>query len=480
MRRNERLDKGGPAAVNRARNAARSLGALAAGLAATGRRKGPLPLAAFIIASAVTATGFFVPGIPLWLAAVPLIAPLVAGRAMPWLAAIAFAAFMLWPAALCAAGLVGIGFHPLLVWPAALMTVIALAGLAGLTGVAILTVTVTLVPVFAASPMLALADAVPGTGLAGPAALMTCLAIVEWIPGRRTEDLLHRAGIALMIIVGAIAWNLAIAAHPYKPGDMAPGKTAPMRGTHDIDAGSQTDPQSRAWREIAEPPAITEHGRWIALRDRLPQGSNVIMGENFFAATDDAAIAFWCDAARTRDLGLWIGVRVDQDQIRRGAVMRFDPQTCALPDPMPQIVHAAQRGIPAITGTWGNMAPLQAMAEGSYTPTGDASGGPDGDAPAPAWLICYEAFLAWSFVPVLAQVPQAPASAPIIVLSNDGAFGSLPVSRLRRKVTRAMAGLGGRTVLHADTGRTILVKGGSSRRIKGGSSRHENPQRTTR
>ena len=75
---------------------------------------------------------------------------------------------MIWPALLCAAGLVGIGFEPILVWPAAVIAVIALAWLASLTGVAILGLVVTLIAVFPASPLLVIAEVVPGTGLGGP------------------------------------------------------------------------------------------------------------------------------------------------------------------------------------------------------------------------------------------------------------------------------------------------------------------------
>ena len=480
MRRNDTISKGGPAGPAGARNDARSRGAPSAGSATPhGRAYMLVLIVVFILASAVTATGFFVAAVPLWVAGLPLIAAIVAGHKRRDLACVAFAAFMLWPAMLCAAGLTGIGFHPLLVWPLALIAVVALAWLASLTGVVLLALIVTAIPVFPASPLLVLADVVPGTGIAGPAVLVLCLAIVNFMPGHGWADLRDRAGAAAMIAAGVVVWNLALAAYPAQTAGHPQGSPAK--------AGTQT-PEAPVWRQMDEPRALTERGRWIALRDMLPPGSQAIFGENVFAADNQAAIAFWCDAARERDLTLWIGVRLDQDGIRRGAVMRFDPQSCAWTQRRPEIVHAAQRGIPGITGTWGHMQPLQAMAQGPDTPTGDApenldgdasgrpdrrtSGGPDGNGPAAAWLICYEAFLVPSWLDVLAVVRQAPDNRRVVVLSNDGAFGSLPVAQLRRKVTDAMAGLTGATVLHAETGRTILVNGGSSRRNdKGGSSR---------
>ena len=333
-----------------------------------------------------------------------------------------------------------------------------------LTGVAILAVIVTLIAVFPASPVLVLADAVPGTGLIGAIVVLVCLTIVEFMPGKRAGDVLHRAGAIVMIAVGVVVWNLAMVTH----------RDTSISGSGPAAAANTT------WQEMDEPRAVTEHGRWIALRDMLPEGGEAIFGENFFRADDHDAIAFWCEAARQQNLTLWVGVRVDEGSIRRGAIMRFDPQTCALPEAAPEIVHVAQWGIPSITGTWGRMEPLAGHSDGQAddmtASDGDASGGPDGDGPASTWLICYEAFLVRSWMQTPGQAGQAPDNRPIIVLSNDGAFsggfpaaiGALPISRLRRKVTRAMAGLTGRTVLHAETGRTILVKGGSSRRVNGG------------
>ena len=475
MRRNDRLETGGPATAGGARNAARSLGAPSAGFATlrqakrrrASRRRWPLLFVAFVIAYMMTHDGFFFPDVPLWFAGLPLIVAIVAGRSRPagdgWQRGISFVAitaFLLWPALLCAAGLTGIGFEPLVVWPVAGIALIGLAWLTSLVGVTLLALIVTLVPVFPASPLLVLAEVVPGAGLAGPIVVMFCLAIIEFMPGHRRENMLQRAGAVAMIAGGVLVWNLAVAAqlvstgHPPEMSTSEPASTA-----------------QPPWQEMDEPRAVTERGRWIALRDMLPEGGEAIFGENFFRADDHDAIAFWCEAARQQNLTLWIGVRVDRNAIRRGAVMRFDPQSCALPDAAPPIVHAAQWGIPGITGTWGRMEPLSGHSAGQ---AGDreANDGLDDKGPASAWLICYEAFLvpAWAEALSQAATGQPPDNRPIIVLSNDGAFGALPVSRLRRKVTRAMAGLSERTVFHAETGRTILVKGGSSRQIKGGSS----------
>ena len=547
MRRNDRLETGGPATAGGARQAskappypegrqsrpvvARSLGVPSAGFATT-------TIAIRMVgACIVTAIGFFWPGVPLWAAGLTMLIAIVTG--LRSYRAIAMASFLLWPAVLCATGLVAIGFHPGPVWVVAAIVVIGLTTLSALTGVAILAVIVTLIAVFPASPVLVLADAMPGTGLIGPIMVLVCLAIVElrqaraalpplWarrrfaclvrrrtkkggqaarMPGKRAADVLHRAGAIVLIAVGVVVWQLAMVAHP----DTSISGSGPAAAANTI------------WQEMDEPRAVTERGRWIALRDMLSEGGEAIFGENFFRADDRDAIAFWCEAARQRNLTLWIGVRVDQRQarrvprrlrrrtekgdkvarnaIRRGAVMRFDPQSCALPDATPPIVHAAQWGIPGITGTWGRMEPLSGHSAGQADDRA-SNEAPADKGPASAWLICYEAFLvpAWAEALSQAATGQPPDNRPIIVLSNDGAFsggfptgkrsaavpqastatpcpegrqsrpgraaeppaaiGSLPVSRLRRKVTRAMAGLTGTIVLHAETGRTFLFRAG--------------------
>ena len=90
-------------------------------------------LLASLAALLVTLAGFFQPAAPLWFAGLPLLAGIL--RATPYARAGAMAAFMIWPAILCAVGLHNIGLPPLLIWPGAALTVATLAGLAGYIGV---------------------------------------------------------------------------------------------------------------------------------------------------------------------------------------------------------------------------------------------------------------------------------------------------------------------------------------------------------
>ena len=363
-----------------------------------------------IAAVALTLFGFFHPGLPLWLAGLPLIGAIVMGK--PLARAIALTTFLLWPVVASACALVTLGYSALLVWPMAAITLALLAIVAAATGLTPLAVLLSLIAVFPASPVLLIAAALPGTGLIWPLLLLIGLGFAE-----THRPLGQRSAAVLMLVLATLAWGQ----HYQRP-----------------------DPPEVAWQSHPEPRMITERARWIALRDSLPPGSRAIFGENIFAAGNHEAAAFWCEAARTNNLTLWIGVMADDG---RGQVWRFDPQGCAHPAGGATIVHAARYGIPGLTGTWRAMDPVG--------PGSDPSAGSGLNAgPNPDWLICYEAFLPWAWIPVLtAGNPER----PIVILSNDRAFGPLPLARLRHKVSRAMAALTGRAAFHAETGKTFLL-----------------------
>ena len=396
--------------------------------------------AMFAIASlAVTLAGFFSPDVPFWIAGLPLAAAIVIGT--PDARAIAMAAWMFWPAVIIVDGLGGVGALPdMPAWPAALLAAVILGGLAALAGITTPVLFLVLIPVSPASPLLVIADAVPGTGLAGLLLAVCGFMMAEALPGTALRT------VAVCLIMAG-----------------AGGLSAPFDASF---AASRAQAPPTAWQSVPVPLTVTERTRWIVLRDSIAHGSRVVMGENIFHASDREAAAFWCDAARTRDLTLWIGVYADDGMPRRGEIWRFDRDTCAGPQPHPQPVYAARFGVPGITGTWGPMEPV--------------AGGNAG----PHWFICLEAFLpvAWLMLPATANPsyrpavpsgasyrPAVPSGAsyrpavpsgqdrPVIVLANDTPVDALPVAILRRKVARAMGGLHGRIVLFAETGHSILV-----------------------
>ncbi len=375
--------------------------------------------------AALAFAAFFLPSVPFALALLPLLVAAWSGLAA--LRAAAMAGFMLWPAIASATGLVGVGMDPGVAWAGAAGIVVALSLLAAGTGILPVTLALLALPVFPASPLLPLAALLPGAGFAGLIVTALALTVAETLRSRRIRTVLF-TGIAATLAV----WNIL-------PG--APGAGA-----------------TSLWREIPEPVTITERARWIALRDSLPEGGTASLGENIFRAEDADARAFWCRAAKTRNLTLFIGVSEPYEGVRRSALRRLDPETCARTGDA--TITRAGFGIPGVTGTW-------TLMEGDGT---SAAHDPGFDV-----LICLEAFLPWAWVSLLTEDPR-----PVVVLSNDGAFGpvvaslpvlgSLPVSVLRRKAARAMAGLSGRQVHHAETGRTALLLSTPARPITKGQS----------
>ncbi len=362
-------------------------GAFAAGIAVAG--------------PALAVPAFFVEAVPFWLAGLPLLAGIWVRT--PLARATAMAGWLAVPAAVSAIGLAGIGHAPELVWPGAAVAVLALAVLAGLVGISLASFAVTLVPSFPASPLVVLADVLPGYGIAALGIVALTLAWIELLPRYRGHGLV--AVIAVLAAVNAVEWE--------------PGRTP-----------------ASPWAEVPEPAAATDTGRRLAIRDILPEGGAAVLGEAVFRADDTAARDSWCRVAEERDLTLFAGVTETLGGTDRGAVWRLDRETCA-PGAAPAVAARAWLGIPGVTGGWLPM------------PGSDAGG------TGPGFLVCLEGFLPWSWARFAIS---GPTRRDVVVVSNDGAFGALPVHVLRRKAAGAMAALTKIGVAHAETGRTLLVR----------------------
>ena len=349
---------------------------------------------------ALAVPAFFHAAVPFWLAGLPLLAGIWAGTRQA--RAAAMLGWLAVPAAVSAIGLTGIGHAPELVWPGAVAVVVAIAIVTASTGISLATFALALVPFFPASPLVPLADVLPGTGLGGLCLAAGALVWVELLPAFRGRFLL--GVIAVLAAVNAFERD-----------------------------GFRSPPS--AWAALPEPPGVTERGRWIAIRDFLPEGSAAVLGEAVFRADDLSALDFWCRAAEARDLTLFVGVTETRDGTDRGAVWRLDRDACRVGG-APGIAARAWLGIPGVTGDWLPMPGTEAGVAG------------------PRFLICLEGFLPWSW----ARLAAAGAGRDVVVVSNDGAFGSVPVAVLRRKAAGAMAALLKRGIAHAETGRTVLVR----------------------
>ncbi len=370
---------------------------------------------------ALAAPAFFIEAVPFWLAGLPLLAGIWVRT--PRVRIAAMAGWLAVPTVVSAIGLTGIGHAPELVWLGAAAAVLALAALAGVIGISLATFALTLVPWFPASPLVALADVLPGYGLAALGIVALSLAWVEMLPRFRGRFLL--AVLAALVAVNAIEWR--------------PGR----------------QPASR-WAEVPEPAAATETGRRLAIREILPEGGAAVLGEAVFREDDRAARDAWCRMAVERDVTLFVGVTETLAGTDRGAVWRLDRETCA-PGAVTAIATRAWLGIPGVTG---GLLPMPGTDVGV-----DLVPGKDGQwqrVPAygssgtgsPEFLVCLEAFLPWAW----ARLASEGRARDVVIVSNDGAFGALPVHVLRRKAAGAMASLTKRGVAHAETGRTVLVR----------------------
>ena len=349
---------------------------------------------------ALAVPAFFHEAVPFWLAGLPLLAGIWAGTRLA--RAAAMAGWLAVPATVSAIGLTGIGHAPGLAWPGAAAVILAIAFLAAFTGLALATFLLALMPAFPASPLVVLADVLPGVGIGGLGLVAIVLAWIELLPAFRGRLL-----VAVMAVLAAF-------------------------GSLERD-GFRSPPS--AWAEVPEPPGLAERGRWIAIREFIPEGSAAVLGEAVFRAEDQSALDFWCRAAEARDLTLFVGVTETLAGTDRGAVWRLDREACA-PGGAPGVAARAWLGIPGVTGGWFPMPVTEPGVEG------------------PHFLVCLEGFLPWSW----ARLAATGARRDVVVVSNDGAFGSLPVAVLRRKAAGAIAALLKRGIAHAETGRTLLVR----------------------
>ena len=394
----------------------------------------PFALLVAVAGPALAAPAFFIEAVPLWVAGLPLLAGIWAGTRLA--RAAAMLGWLALPAAISAIGLSGIGHDPVLVWGGAALVVVALACLPALFGILLTSFGVTLVPFFPASPFIPLADVLPAVGVPALLIVALCLACIELLPRHR--------GKALLALVGVLA---AVNGAGWEPGRAPPS----------------------AWAEVPEPPGLTDNGRRLAILDVLPDGGAAVLGEAVFRADDMAALAAWCRAAEARDLTLFVGVTETLDgslpgatgwfdETDRGAVWQLDREGCA-PGGSPTVVARAWLGIPGVTGDFVAMPGRYGDWIPALLKNGEWLRGPweDDTWTAPEFLVCLEGFLPWAWLSLWLSL--SPGGGDVVVISNDEAFGKIPVHVLRRKATGAMASLLKRGIAHAETGRTVLVRG---------------------
>lgn len=370
--------------------------------------------ALFLFALVTWVPVIFYPDVPLWIPGASLIAAIVLGTRNARQGAAA--GYLFGPVLVCAWGLIGIGWMAVPVMLGAGLLLILGGIMAGRVGITGFVIGLTLIPFFPASPLLLLGGSLPGAGLFGLVGVLALFALLELA---RYCGHVPNTAASLMALIGIYTL------------------------VHLTNTDQSVQTGGVGWSAVAEPITATKWGRWILIRDALPQGATAVLGESVFDAEDRSAAAFWCRAARDKDLILFLGVSEPYRDTRRGAVWRFDPKVCnGFGSPRP--IYRAVMGIPTVTGTWSRMEPAVSPPDTSDDPF-------DGRI-----MICLEAFLPWIWLPHL--LDRSSHDAPFVVLSNDTAFHPLPVWHLRHKSARAMAGLIGAEVVHAETTRGFLLK----------------------
>lgn len=404
-----------------------------------------LGLAAALIGLAYGA--LFVPGLTLgW-----LLVPLVIGIMTPNrpMKAAMMGVTLGWPIAVCSLGLVGLGHSLLWVSAGAVLLLTSIMMAASIIGLIATTLTLLVIPVFPASPLLVLAAATqslpyPVFGFLG----LLVVAFVLEIRGIGRQQLGDpRVGPASshprkVIIVVFMALGVGVA-------QMAESRSSSLG---EVPTG---------WQTVKQPPAITEHGTRWRLRDAIHNatrpGSLVILGENILDADDAPVLAFWCELATSADITMLIGVREPQ----RSTLWRFDANSCAASAYEDRVFLRSRLGVPGHTGSWFPAesypkAPLYAPPAGTFSVTGRDV------------LLCLEAFLpsAWLDGPWRSEQSQqagAEFRPVVLVLSNDRAFGAWAdnIRQLRRKAARALASLAvsqsAPVVLHAETDHSFII-----------------------
>ena len=246
--------------------------------------------------------------------------------------------------------------------------------MASVFGISVVALAATLVPFFPASPLIVLADAMPRLGLAGLGIAALCFAAVETLPRGRTLLLLALAGVLA-------AWKV-----------------------------QSPPPGPSAWTAIPEPSGVTEHGRWRAVREVLPEGGDGDSRRGRVSGRGHGSARFLVPDRRSegpdtlcrrhgnlepggqgRRLAAWPGdLRARRPARRRCSGLAW---------------HSAAHGRLAADAGRGDR---QGRAGLSCLP---------GGLPALAW----------------ARVWTSGTTGGVVVVSNDGAFGTVPVDVMRRR-----------------------------------------------
>lgn len=178
-------------------------------------------------------------------------------------------------------------------------------------------------------------------------------------------------------------------------------------------------------------PAMITRSYEKALIAQLPANGTVMLGENILDLEDQTALSRWCRYAAELQSELFVGTL---ERSNRATIRHFAPDDCR-----GKVVYERRFGLPGIPGGTGigtgQMQDVRIRRRSIH------------------WLICFEAFvpLAWT------AMDASPGSVAVIV-ANDRWTRPAPVDVARRKVVRSMARLWSLTPVLAETGRSVVVE----------------------
>lgn len=371
-------------------------------------------LFAGLISAAFVSAGFFGTGIEFAWAVLPLIFALRCKTRL--LCAVWTIPYFLGIGVIAGWGLVSMGSPIALVTLLMLALSVALTCLLVFAGTAAGLLVLAFVPFLPGHPFLALGTIAPNGGFVAIIVAIIFVFLLEKLPkdSRAVE-------VAGAIICATLLWNVGAG------GSYADGLGNNRSAAEDVVSAPQ-------WGEVpvSDAPSASDRLRSAMLRSAMEPNGVYITGENIVRSSDRLALQSWCEFAQSDNVAVFLGVQ--EVETGRASVVLVQPDNECTGS---NVVYAAWIGIPEITGSWTPFAPVATDPEDQITQT--------------RWLACFEGFSLAAWLKTALDRPRS-----VIIVSNDYWTEPLPISNLRRKVSRNFERLFAFEVYHADAGRNLL------------------------
>ncbi|ART99361.1 hypothetical protein [Yoonia vestfoldensis] len=377
-------------------------------------------LFAGLISAAFVSAGFFGTGIEFAWAVLPLIFALCCKTRL--FRAVWTIPYFLGIGVIAGWGLVSMGSPIALVTLLMLALSVALTCLLVFAGTAVGLLVLAFVPFLPGHPFLALGTIAPNGGFTAIMFAFIFVFVLE-----KLSRFSKGVAITGIVVCAALLWNLE-AGWKY-----AAGFWIYQLAAEDVVSTPQ-------WVEVpvSYVPDVSDRLRSEMLRSAMEPNGVYITGENIVRSSDRLALQSWCAFAQSNNVAVFLGVQ--EVETGRATVVLVQPDgECTGSN----VVYAAWIGIPEITGSWTPFTPVAIDPQDQVAQT--------------RWLACFEGFSLAAWLKTALDRPRS-----VIIVSNDYWTEPLPVSNLRRKVSRNFERLFALDVYHADAGRNLLKLGEKS------------------